>query len=701
MTSKIINFVALSLALMFAACGDDNSSTSTEQNVSDSKDISVSVNEVSGVSQKGPFLMGSKVQMFEISNGRSLNQTGKSFNGKISNDKGEFKIKGSKLVSQYVTLEASGYYRNEITGNNSKSELTLLAISNVSDRNTININLLTHLEYERVIYLVTQQKMKVDEAKKQAQREIFQIFGIDNTKFSNSEDLNIAGTNDDDGALLAISVLLQGDRNESQLSELLTKIAIDMEEDGEWNDDAQKNAIAEWAAEIVHSGRIATIRGNVEKWKLSNVVPNFEKYVNNFWWQNYGLGTCDAKREGEVLKNQNTASSVANEYYICKSGAWQVASDFEKDTYKWLDSSVNHVEKDGDVRYGDVVKTNCYVFEDKTWRSGNSNDCSLGLRGCTKLRQDTLGKSSDKTWYICDNKNWREASTVEFDTYQIECSKNGAIVDGKINTNNKYVCDGGIFRIANKLEINADSSCTSYNRNVFYILPHQHSYYKCTEKGWVISTEKKNQGTMVDERDGKVYKTVWVDNQLWMAENLNYADSVNYPSMLGKNWCMDDKDSCEKYGRYYTWSAAIDSVYWSKQGKKCSEICGDINSTCVLPDTVQGICPKGWHIPNIKEWAVLNSTMEQDTYNIRDETLMVYEELYKAISTIPSCYSEHNYIDDRCDGAFFWSSTIDNYGLYMCPVYWGMDVFLSGRNVGHLSGLVGMGLSVRCIKDSE
>lgn len=96
---KFGKFAALSLALVFAACGDDSSSSSDD---SDSEDISVTLNEVSGVSQKGPFLMGSKVQMFEISNGRSLNQSGKSFNGKISNDKGEFKIKGSKLCSQYV-----------------------------------------------------------------------------------------------------------------------------------------------------------------------------------------------------------------------------------------------------------------------------------------------------------------------------------------------------------------------------------------------------------------------------------------------------------------------------------------------------------------------------------------------------------------------------------------------------------------------
>lgn len=69
MATKKFSLAALSLAFIFAACGDDNSSANTEQNISDSEDISVSVDEVSGVTQKGPFLMGSKVQMFEISNG--------------------------------------------------------------------------------------------------------------------------------------------------------------------------------------------------------------------------------------------------------------------------------------------------------------------------------------------------------------------------------------------------------------------------------------------------------------------------------------------------------------------------------------------------------------------------------------------------------------------------------------------------------
>lgn len=108
--------------------------------------------------------------------------------------------------------------------------------------------------------------------------------------------------------------------------------------------------------------------------------------------------------------------------------------------------------------------------------------------------------------------------------------------------------------------------------------------------------------SMTDSRDGQIYKTVKIGNQVWMAENLNYADSVATPSLMGKSCCFLNKvENCAVAGRLYTWMAAIDSV---KLYKDKFVKCG-VGKTCSLPDTVYGICPPGWHLPTNKEWKTL------------------------------------------------------------------------------------------------
>ena len=151
---------SLAIGAMFWACSSgDSDNMDLGGGASGDAGVTAVVDwEVAGVSQKGPFVTGSAVTVQEL-DGVTLKQTGKSFKGSIKSDKGDFAIKDINLGSQYAILEASGYYRDEISGKKSSGMVTLRALTDLSNRKTVNINLLTHLEYERVMYLVNKKKM--------------------------------------------------------------------------------------------------------------------------------------------------------------------------------------------------------------------------------------------------------------------------------------------------------------------------------------------------------------------------------------------------------------------------------------------------------------------------------------------------------------------------------------------------------------
>ena len=89
--------------------------------------------------------------------------------------------------------------------------------------------------------------------------------------------------------------------------------------------------------------------------------------------------------------------------------------------------------------------------------------------------------------------------------------------------------------------------------------------------------------------DGIAYKTVRIGNQVWMAQNLNEKTADG-------SWCYRNiNENCEKYGRLYTWTAAM-KLPSDCNKKKCTE---------KIKSPHQGICPKGFHVPTQDEYLQL------------------------------------------------------------------------------------------------
>lgn len=115
-----------------------------------------------------------------------------------------------------------------------------------------------------------------------------------------------------------------------------------------------------------------------------------------------------------------------------------------------------------------------------------------------------------------------------------------------------------------------------------------------------------NYGSMTDSRDGKVYRTVTIGKQTWMAENLNFdpGQGGSGDAKYEWSWCYDNEPrNCDVAGRLYTWAAAIDSVKLANDAENPQE-CG-YGKNCNLPAKVQGVCPPDWHLPTQAEWNTL------------------------------------------------------------------------------------------------
>lgn len=278
MCQKINLFLlSLFLVLVFAGCGDDEKTAggSTE----DSGIVAIKDRDVAGIAQKGPFVKGSAVTVYELE-GKSLNPTGRIFTTKISSDKGEYAFQKLNLVSQYAVFEALGYYRNEVTGEISSGTVSLSALVDLTETDSVNINVLTHIENDRVQELV-QDGSGFADAKKKSKSEISSAFGM-TPPVVGFENLDVFGNDAGDAELLAVSMMLQSDLKSGELGSRLAGVSADISQNGEWNDESVKGEIANWVA----NANLDSIYSNLNSWGFAEKPVEKSDLYNEFVEEN-------------------------------------------------------------------------------------------------------------------------------------------------------------------------------------------------------------------------------------------------------------------------------------------------------------------------------------------------------------------------------------------------------------------------------
>lgn len=261
------------LSFLFISCEEDTESPNPID-VVDELNASIS-----GYVQKGPFLSGSDLILYELDS--NLNQTGKSFSTKIEDNKGTYDFGDIVLESDLVKIIADGYYYNEVLGKNSVSRLSLSHISKISDENKININILTSLSTPRIEYLM-KNGMTFQEAELKSKVEILDIFNIKYSLLHPFTRLDISENSPDNEVLLAISVIVQGLRKDAEINELIQNMSTDLKEDGKINSSITMSKLLSHASFICIDQVKINLKNKYDEMGQNISLPDFEKYLIEF-----------------------------------------------------------------------------------------------------------------------------------------------------------------------------------------------------------------------------------------------------------------------------------------------------------------------------------------------------------------------------------------------------------------------------------
>ena len=191
--------------------------------------------------------------------------------------------------------------------------------------------------------------------------------------------------------------------------------------------------------------------------------------------------------------------------------------------------------------------------------------------------------------------------------------------------------------------------------------------------------------TLTDLRDNRVYKTVTIGEQIWMAENLNYMPEDTAGTIYsGGTVCGGDEteyegDSkrCDEFGRLYLRKVAL---YKAKASDR------------------RGICPDGWVIPKKGDWENLVEFLgENAAVKMRKNNANWLNEATNTsgFSALKTCLFSASLNRYKACAAFYYYWSSNTTMAYFFRIY---DYDELSNSINYANGTYELMFSVRCIK---
>ena len=417
------------------------------------------------------------------------------------------------------------------------------------------------------------------------------------------------------------------------------------------------------------------------------------------------LGKCTAEISGEMK-----FATKENAVYVCADSAWKNVSKTEKTTCSaeaLSDSSGFKIVCDGDSV--GVVKNGANGTDGEKGEAGkdgaSGESCKL-VDGPVREAGSSLVQTSfvvcgkDTVGTISDGRPGENCELADGGDGTV------SVVCGETSTTlYKAFCGGTLFNpdssfcVADSIVPLCGGKSYDLNENFCFadsIVPlcdgkiYDLDSSFCVENlivpqskklVWDLMNPEIEYGVFVDDRDGQVYRSVKIGEQVWMAKNLNYAVDSSY--------CYEDSlENCQKYGRLYA-----------------------------TRDIAKSACPAGWHLPDNSEFKSLIASADGRDLASGDDNMAGKALKSKSgwrnmnngndgngtdswgFSALPAGYKTVSSFFNMKLSAKFWSSTGQKGDDYYLNITYSSDEGSLWVSIFSAQDNLSDSYSVRCVRD--